>query len=148
MDKYIPFILLPIIGWGVWRHLQKKNDLTPLKKRTFTLAVVFWSLTELVRSFYRPYIYENKINDYFFADTVGNSFGTITAIFMILTLAGSGTSKDWKIVGIIILGLVGYEFLNLTNFDINDLMATLIFGTISMLVYKQILRKYGKSSIE
>jgi hypothetical protein len=147
MDKFIPFVIIPFIGWGVWQYLRKKNDLSPLKKRTFTWAIVFFSLTELGRSFYRPFIYENKIDDYFFADTIGNSFGTITAIFMILTLTGSGTYNDWKIIGIIVFGLIGYEFVNLTKFDINDLIATLIFGTLSIFVYTQILRKYGKSSV-
>jgi len=96
MDRYIPFILIPFMTWGVWKYLKKKNELSPLKIRTFYIGIIFFFLTELVRSFYRPYIYEHKIQDFYFADTIGNSFGTITAIFMILTLSGSGTKSDWK----------------------------------------------------
>jgi hypothetical protein len=145
---YIPFVLIPFIGWGVWRSLKKKNNLTPLKKRTFTWAIVAFFMTEMGRSFYRPFIYANDIDDYVIADTIGNSFGTVTAIFMILTLSGSGTSRDWRIVGIILLGLIGYECLNLLGdrpFDLNDVVATLVFGAISALVYARLLKHYGHS---
>ena len=145
LEKFIPFILLPIIGFGVWHYLKKKNNLTALKKRTFFVALCAFSLTELGRSFYRPYIYQNHIDDYFIADTLGNSFGTVTAIFMIITLSGSGTHRDWKIVFIIIGGLFVYELINLTgkvSIDVNDMIATMVFGFISALIYLVILRKY------
>ena len=148
MADYVPFVLIPFIGWGVWRFLKKKNDLTPLKKRTFTWAIVAYFLTEMGRSFYRPFIYSNNIDDCGIADTIGNSLGTVTAIFMILTLSGSGTSRDSRIVGIIILGLVGYEFLNLLGthrFDSSDVIATLVFGAFSALVYARLLKQYGHS---
>lgn len=82
------------------------------------------------------------------ADTIGNSFGTITAIFMILTMAGRGSHWDWRLVGIVIAGLIGYEVLNLTGhhaFDVNDVIATLIFGGLSVLIYAWTLSKYGRS---
>ena len=151
MDNYIPFILIPIIYWGVLHHLKKKNNLTSLKKITLLIGVSAFLITELGRSFYRPYIYANKIDDYFIADTIGNSFGTVTAIFMILTLSGKGTSKDWNIVFIIIAGLIIYEFLNLTGktaIDVNDIIATVVFGTISVLIYFFLLKKYGENLIQ
>ena len=151
MDNYIPFILIPFIYWGVLHHLKKKNNLTSLKKITLLIGVSAFLITELGRSFYRPYIYANKIDDYFIADTIGNSFGTVTAIFMILTLSGKGTSKDWKIVFIIIAGLIIYEFLNLTGktaIDVNDIIATVVFGTISVLIYFFLLKKYGENLIQ
>lgn len=149
MDNYIPFILIPFICWGVLHYLKKNNNLTSLNKRTLFIAITAFSITELGRSFYRPYIYENKIEDFLIADTIGNSFGTITAIFMILTLSGKGTNKDWNIVFIIIAGLLVYELLNLTGkiaIDINDMIATVVFGTISALIYFFLLRKYGEKS--
>lgn len=149
MENYIPFVLIPFIGWGVWRFLKKKNDLTPLKKRTFAWGIVAFFLTEMARSFYRPYIYAHDIEDYYVADTIGNSLGTVTAIFMVLTLAGSGTPRDWKVVGIIIGGLVGYECLNLLGdypFDARDVVATLVFGAGSAAVYAGLLKRYGYPS--
>ena len=145
-DNYIPFILVPLIYFGVRNYLNKKKDFTPLKNITLLIGISAYAITELGRSFYRPYIYANKINDYLIADTIGNSFGTITAIFIILTLSGKGTNKDWKIVLMIIGGLLVYELLNLTGktaVDINDMIATLIFGGISALIYFFLLKKYG-----
>lgn len=119
-----------------------------MKKRTLFIAITAFSITELGRSFYRPYIYKNNIEDFLIADTIGNSFGTMTAIFMILTLSGKGTKKDWNIVFIIIAGLLVYELLNLTGktaIDINDMITTVVFGMISALIYSFLLRKYGSS---
>ena len=150
MDNYVPFILIPFIYWGVLHHLKKKDDLTALKKTTLFIGMTAFSITELGRSFYRPYIYSNRINDFFIADTLGNSFGTITAIFMILTLSGKGTNKDWKIIIIVIIGLLLYELLNLIGknaIDINDMFATVIFGVISAILYFVLLRKYGDNYI-
>ena len=146
MDNYIPFLLIPLIYWGVLRYLKKKNKLTLLKKNTLIIAITAYSITELGRSFYRPYIYANKIDDFLIADTIGNSFGTMTAIFMILTLSGMGTGKDWKMIVIIIAGLLLYELLNLTGktrVDVNDMIATVIFGALSALIYFLLLRKYA-----
>jgi len=147
MDNYIPFLLIPFIYWGVLNYLKKKNKLLPLNKVTLFIAITAYSITELGRSFYRPYIYSNGISDFHVADTLGNSFGTMTAIFMVLTLSGKGTNKDWKIILIIIGGLLIYELLNLTGktaIDLNDMIATLVFGTISALIYFRLLRKYDQ----
>ena len=145
MDRYIPFILIPFIYWGIIHFLKKKNDFTALKKQTLFIGMSAYFITEMARSFYRPYIYSHRIDDFLIADTIGNSFGTMTAIFIILTLSGKGTHKDWKIVLMIIAGLLFYELLNLTGktaIDTNDMIATLIFGTISALIYFLLLKKY------
>lgn len=146
MDNYIPFILIPFIFMGVRHYLKKKGDYTPLKKATLFIASFSYAVTELGRSFYRPFIYSNKLNDWLIADTIGNSFGTMTAVFMIITLSGSGTKRDFRIISIITAGLVVYELINLTgktSIDINDMFATIIFGIISALIYSIILIKYG-----
>ena len=147
MSNYVPFVLIPFIGWGVRRFLIRRNDYSILKRITFSIGISAYFLTEIARSFYRPYIYANDINDWVIADTIGNSLGTVTAIFMILTMSGRGTNWDWRLVGWVILGLLGYEMLNLifTNpFDINDVLATIVFGGNSAVIYARILAKYGK----
>jgi len=146
MDRYIPFILVPFIGWGVRHYLLRRGDYSALKKRTLAIAISAYFITEMGRSFYRPYIYANDIYDWVIADTIGNSFGTVTAIFMIVTMSGRGTHWDWQLVAMVVLGLVGYELLNLTGhhqFDTNDVIATLLFGAISALIYAVILTKFG-----
>ncbi|HQU73644.1 MAG: hypothetical protein KDI06_09720 [Calditrichaeota bacterium] len=146
MDNYVPFVLIPFICWGVLHYLKKKNRLSSLTKRMLFIGITAFFITELGRSFYRPYIYKNAIQDFHIADTIGNSFGTITAIFMILTLSGKGTKADWRLVLLIIVGLLFYEFLNLTgrhSVDVNDLIATVLFGALSSIIYYFLLRKHG-----
>lgn len=147
MQDYIPIFLIPFIGWGVRRFLISRDDYTTLKKITLAIGISAYFITEMARSFYRPFVYANHINDWVIADTIGNSFGTVTAIFMILTMAGRGTSWDWRLVGTVILGLLGYEVLNLQGhhpLDVNDIVATLVFGSVSAFVYAGILARYGK----
>ncbi len=147
MDNYIPFFLIPFIGWGVRHYLIKHDDYNTLKKITLGIGISAYFLTEMARSFYRPYIYANNIDDWVVADTIGNSLGTVTAVFMILTMSGRGTSWDWRLVGMVIAGLIGYEMLNLVDdhqFDVNDVLATFLFGGMSILVYSRILAKHGE----
>ncbi len=131
---------------GVRRHLIARNDYSRLKRITYSIGISAYFLTEISRSFYRPYIYANDISDWVIAETIGNSFGTVTAVFMILTMSGRGTSWDWRLVGMVVLGLLGYEMLNLHSdhpFDINDVLATIVFGGISAVIYARILAKHG-----
>lgn len=147
MHDFVPFFLIPFIGWGVRRYLIARNDYSTLKKITLGIGISAYFLTEMGRSFYRPYIYANHINDWVIADTMGNSFGTVTAVFMILTMSGRGTPWDWRLVGIVLSGLVGYEILTAGKhhpIDLNDVVATLVFGGFSALVYVWILARYGK----
>lgn len=147
MDNYIPFFLIPFMAWGVRRHLIARDDYSALKKITLGVGISAFFLTEMGRSFYRPYIYAHDIGDWVVADTIGNSFGTVAAIFMILTMAGRGTKWDWRLVGMVLLGLLGYEMLNLGSqhpFDLNDVLATLVFGGISTLIYSRILARHGR----
>lgn len=149
MDNYIPFVLIPFIGWGVRHYLIKHNDFSTLKKITLGIGISAYFVTEMARSFYRPYIYANDIEDWVIADTIGNSLGTVTAIFMILTMSGRGTSWDWRLVAMVIAGLIGYEMLNIVEdhpFDVNDVLATILFGGISILIYTRILAKHGKQA--
>lgn len=146
MDNYIPFFLIPFIWWGVRHHLLKRGDYSDLKKLTLGIGITAYFITEMGRSFYRPYIYLHDIDDWVVADTIGNSFGTVTAIFMIITMSGRGTHWDWRLVGMVVLGLLAYELLNLPGhheFDTNDVIATVLFGAISAITYARILRKYG-----
>jgi len=145
VSNYIPFFLIPLMGWGVVRLLKEKNDFNSLKKVTLCIGLIAFFITEMTRSFWRPYAYQNEVFDYYFSDTIGNSFGTIAAIFMLLTLVGKGIRQDWRLVCFIIIGLIIYELLGYpSKFDFNDLIATIVFGIISLNSYFVLLRKYGK----
>ncbi len=147
-NQYFFFILLPIVGWGIWHLLGKRGNRSPLKKTTLWIGMTAWFITELARSFYRPYIYHHHIFDYHIADTIGNSAGTITAIFIIITLSGKGTIHDWKLILILICGLVGYEFLNRpSRIDPLDIAATIIFGGLSLMVYLFCVKKFSNKQL-
>jgi hypothetical protein len=149
MDNYVPFFLIPFIGWGVRHYLIKHNDYTVLKKITLGIGLSAWFVTEMARSFYRPYIYAHHIDDWVIADTVGNSSGTVTAVFMILTMSGRGTSRDWRLMAMVIAGLISYEMFSTVNghpLDVNDVLATLLFGGISVFIYARILARHGKQA--
>ena len=148
-SRFIPFILLPFVGWGITWWLRRKNEYTTLKKCTLKIGLIAFFLTEIARSFYRPYIYQNHLFDYYISDTIGNSLGTVTIIFMILTISGKGTRDDWKMIVLSTAGLIGYEMINLLTdypFDYRDVVATLLFGSLSFLLYFHLLKTYQKKT--
>lgn len=77
---------------------------TKLKKTTLTIGASAFLLTEIARSFYRPYIYANDITYWVVADTIGNSLGTV------------------------------------------DVIVTIMFGILSIVVYAKTLSCFGESS--
>jgi hypothetical protein len=146
VQNFVPFFLIPFIAWGVRHHLLKRGEYTTLKQRTLGVGITAYFLTEMARSFYRPYIYAHGIDDWLIADTIGNSLGTVTAIFMILTMAGRGSARDWWLVGLVLAGLIAYELLNpFSNraLDVHDIYATVVFGALSIGIYAGILERHG-----
>jgi len=142
MNDFIPFVVGPLAALAVYIYLMKNNKLSRLKKSSLLIFLIAFIITEAGRSFYRPYIYSNNLNDYFLADTIGNSFGTVTAIFFILTVVGKGRTKDILIIILVITGLLLYESINIflnSSIDTRDIISTIIFGIISILIYKALL---------
>ncbi|MCZ7558382.1 MAG: hypothetical protein M5R41_18470 [Bacteroidia bacterium] len=142
LSDFVPFLLIPFIGWGVRHYLRRRNDWVPLKRWTFSIGISAYFLTETARSFYRPFIYANGINDFHIADTIGNSAGTVTAIFMIITLSNTGKVKPYQLMLMTFAGLIGYELLSASAnhpVDVWDLLATALFSILSWVVYYGIL---------
>ena len=122
---------------------RKQGDFGPLKQATLKIGITAYFVTELARSFYRPYIYAHELNDFHIADTIGNSAGTVTALFMILTLTRSDTTKDTHLFLIVFLGLIGYEIVSGTGghpIDALDIVATVLFTAVSALFYHKYLK--------
>lgn len=99
-------------------------------------ALLFYEL--LGRPVYRPYIYSHKIYDYHLADTLGNSLGTIAAIFIFLAIFTSSKSIGKPFIKLISLTLVIYEtgqpLLGKTT-DVWDIFATILAGILSYYIY-------------
>jgi len=144
IHDFVPFILIPFIAWGVRHHLIQKKDWIPLKKLTFAVGISAYFVTEVARSFYRPYIYANEINDFHIADTIGNSAGTVTAIFMILTMVKSGSAKPHVLIIMVFFGLIGYEVISGSGshpIDAWDIGATVVFTALSAILYYGVLAR-------
>jgi hypothetical protein len=75
------------------------------------------------------------------ANTIGNSLGTLAAIFMFLAVSGDGTRKDLGRISVVIIGLVAYELSNaLSGYPVDpaDIIATLVCGAFAIPLYRLI----------
>ena len=61
--------------------------LSPVRIAYVLTFVILFVLTEFGRKVYRPFIYANSINDFGFADVVGNLLGTSVSIFFNLSFS-------------------------------------------------------------
>ena len=100
-------------------------------------------VTEAGREFYRPYVYSHGIDDFHIADTLGNSFGTIATVFIILSLTGKNRSWDYRFIAILALGLCGYELMQGPmggSIDPFDILATLMSGVFCLVLHRVLHR--------
>ncbi len=123
----------------------KRTLSTRLNRTYFVVFLISFTITEMGRGFYRPYIYRNNLNDLGFADTVGNTFGTITLIFFILSLViKDNFRKEYLfipgLVGILIIYELFQELLPGSSFDWKDVIATIMAGVFSFLIHRSISR--------
>lgn len=95
------------------------------------------------RPWYRPYIYSNKINDFHFADTLGNSLGTITTIFILIFLLSNEKVKGNYLIRLgtisVTLFEMGHPLLG-KPIDFWDIAATIITGYICYVVFNYIFK--------
>ena len=103
--------------------------------------------TEIGRKIYRPYIYSHDIFDFYIADTIGNFTGTMAIIFFEISLINPEYKKEKIFIFFITMGLIGYELVQYilpgTNTcDWKDILATLIAGLVSLVIYESVLKKY------
>ena len=115
------------------------------------LFVLFFALTEIGREIYRPYIYSNSINDFGIADTIGNFWGTFTQIFFMLFLLYPTYKNGKFFFPFFVIGYILYEvwqlFLQGSHFDWKDIIATIIAGLISYIVYLLIYKRKKENVI-
>jgi TRAP-type uncharacterized transport system fused permease subunit len=125
-----------------------------LRRRFFTfsrarlintvIAAVAFTLTEMGRDVYRPYVYSHHVNDFGIADTMGNHLGTLTIVFFSLAVSHANRRDGLVMMVVIVLGLVLYEFVQElmrdSTFDWRDVVATLIGGAVSVLIYLAVHR--------
>jgi len=114
-------------------------------------ALFSFLLTEFGRFVYRPYIYENNINDFGIADSIGNSGGIVVQIFLGLALINSPFKKGFRLIGLFVVGYILYEILQPIlpkgTFDWLDIYGTLIGGVIGLILYLLIHKLIRQNSV-
>lgn len=107
-------------------------------------------LCEAARTYYRPFIYSNGINDFHIADTLGNSLGTVATVFVFVSLFGHQRGQDHVLIRIVTISVFLYEVAHpLLGKPIDpwDLAATVIAGFLCEGLYR-LLHQKGKISAE
>lgn len=114
----------------------------------FSIFLFAFALTEIGREIYRPYIYANGFYDYGIADTIGNFYGTITQIYFMLFLVYPTYKNGKFFFPFFVFGYALYEvwqlFLEGSIFDWKDIVATLIAGLLSFVLYVNVNKKSCK----
>ena len=100
-------------------------------------ALLFYEF--VARPYYRPYIYAHKIYDFHIADTLGNSLGTIAAIFIPIGLLTNDKTHGYSLIKLLTASVVIYEIgqpLLGKPIDFWDILATLVSGGIGFFLFK------------
>jgi hypothetical protein len=117
----------------------------------FVMFVLSFGITEIGRYIYRPFIYENNINDFGIADSMGNSGGIIVQIFFGLAIFNSTKIKGIRLISFFIIGYVIYElaqlFLPKGVFDWKDIYGTIIGGSIGLILFLLIQKVIKRNKI-
>lgn len=116
-------------------RLFKKSSLRVAYLLTFVGCFI---ATEIGRKIYRPYVYRNHIDDWGIADSIGNSLGTLTQIFLYLGLVNATKSESYRIIAFVTVGYIVYETLQPIlprgTFDLKDVYATLGAGALAAIL--------------
>jgi hypothetical protein len=114
--------------------------------------VISFALTEAGRYIYRPYIYENGINDFGIADSMGNLGGIIVQIFFGMMILNPLYKKGVRLIFFFVFGYIVYEilqpYLPKGTFDWLDIYGTLLGGIFSFGVFWVLHHFYNKRKIK
>lgn len=118
--------------------------LTRYKVINFAIGISALLVYEFIgRMIYRPYIYNNKINDFHIADTLGNTFGTFPTIFFLIAILSNDTIKGNYLIKLGTFSVVVFELLHPLlgkKIDIYDIIATIVAGFVSYLIYNGLFK--------
>lgn len=119
--------------------IEKIRTLDTFRIIYFVMFLASFGLTELGRFVYRPYVYENGIQDYGLADAMGNLGGILVQLFFGLFLLNPGKVKGLRIIAFFVIGYILYEiaqpYLPKGVFDWKDIYGTLIGGLIGAVCF-------------
>lgn len=134
------------------KYELKNWKLTKYKAINFAIAISGLLIYEFIgRPFYRPYIYANNINDFHIADTLGNTFGTLPTIFLLVAILSNDRVKGNFMIKLGTFSVVIFELAHPLlgkPIDIWDIAATILTGLFSYFIYNLIFknRKFAGST--
>lgn len=116
------------------------------KRRIVNLLIGLGAVAvyELARAYYRPFIYSQGINDFHVADTLGNSLGTVAAVFVFASLLGRDHAQDYFLIRTVTISTVLYELAHpLLGKPIDpwDILATVAAGLFGEGLHRLIHRR-------
>ena len=118
--------------------------LGPMRGVYFVTFAIFLILTEIGREIYRPYAYQNEIQDFGFADVIGNLLGTVAIIFFCLGVNHANRVQAIRITLFVTVGVTIYELLQPVLpkgvLDWKDVVSTPIAGLFSLVLVLVIWR--------
>lgn len=106
------------------------------KKQIFAIVagLIIALISGVLSKTYRPYIYENQINDFHIADTISNWLAVPAATLFLWGLEkGKYTFKKGILYSVI--AFIIFEFILSTTFDVLDIIATILSGCVTYLIY-------------
>ena len=113
--------------------------------------ILAFVVTEIGRHVYRPIIYQNDINDFGLADSIGNMGGIIAQVFLGLTLMNPNLKQGFRVIGFLIIGYIFYEIvqpiLPKGTFDWKDVFGTILGGVLAGIVFFMIQKYFKKNRI-
>jgi hypothetical protein len=131
----------------IWRRMLMENVFFsknrifkpgPIRSVYFVLFAAFFIFTEIGRKVYRPYAYQQGINDFGFADVVGNLLGTVAVIFFNLGVSHATRTQSLRIIALVTTGITIYELLQPVLprgvLDWKDVISTPIAGLFSLIM--------------
>ena len=122
----------------------KNWKFTKYKAINFAIGISALLIYEFIgRPIYRPYIYNNQINDFHIADTLGNTFGTLPTLFFLTAILSNDTTKGNYLIKLGTFSVVVYELIHPLfgkPVDIWDIFATILAGLVSYLIYNGIFK--------
>jgi glycopeptide antibiotics resistance protein len=126
-------------GNNFFIDFEKIRTIDSVRIIYFITFIILFILTKIGQTTYRSYIYENNIEDFGFADSIGNSGGILVQIFFGLAILNPSRIKGLRLIVFFIMGYILYEFaqkiLPKGVFDWQDVYGTLIGGGVGIVVF-------------
>ena len=119
-----------------------KDNLKTVDNYRISYLTIFISsllITEIGRNIYRPFIYNNNINDFGIADSIGNLGGIIAQVFLGFLIFNPPKNKGFRLILFYIIGYIMYEIIQPILprgvFDWKDIYGTIIGGVIGLVLF-------------